>query len=706
MEQFNNLKMARKLNIVVIITMLITTLLTTPLTILRVSNLSKELVMDKFATSAQYNALLVESLINEAYLFVDDAQHHIVSEYALLEAYTEGPYESSLYDLPLSAVNATMENYLLSTAKSYTSGNDNIFGIGVYFEPFAFVDNLPVYGFKYNSDNTTSPVISQKYSEYSNEEFYEGAKTTLKPYITSPKLQPNGNRVSHISYPIIVNGEFKGVAVADIISRKFADTSIDDPNYSTLFSAILTDTWEIVYHDWEPNYGVADTIYVGHRMTEYLVEDSMIEWKSLATSGECFTIETVSLDGSEHIRVLSPIQIGGNTWWAHIGIESDDLYKDLRSIQSIIAIVPIVTLIIVTLIVGIAVTNLLNPLKNILSAALQIEQGKLDTKLLGKYDDEIGSLSRRFTRMSKNLREIIQEINFVLGEMANGDFTVTENMKVNYPGEFAPIKEAIDSISTNLNQLLFNVQQATEQVSYGGSELSIAVTELAKGVVEQTEIIDSFIATTEEISNSVTTTVVQFKESERISEEAKQKAYEGTKLMEQMLESMEEINMSSIAISNVLQTIESIADQTNLLALNATIEAARAGELGKGFAVVANEIRDLSIRSSHSVKEIEEVIKTSIKKVEQGQTIANSTSDSLKDIVSTIEQTATIAKELLVASEAQHSHIEELIEGTKSISGVVDGNVAAAEESAAISEALSWQANNLKETLNAFKLND
>ncbi len=64
------------------------------------------------------------------------------------------------------------------------------------------------------------------------------------------------------------------------------------------------------------------------------------------------------------------------------------------------------------------------------------------------------------------------------------------------------------------------------------------------------------------------------------------------------------------ALAPLIKVITSIAQQTSLLALNAEIEAARAGSAGRGFSVVANEVRKLSVSSTHAAAEIATRINT------------------------------------------------------------------------------------------------
>ncbi|OON96983.1 MAG: hypothetical protein ATN36_04445 [Epulopiscium sp. Nele67-Bin005] len=711
MEKFNNLKLVRKL--IIVITLLTTIILSTLVTVtaFSVAKNNYSIIMDKFTLQAEMNGTVVQSIVDNSFNVATNLQTYILNSYSKFGApiYDEegnaiSTNKSAVYNVPLAAANFRMEDYILNTAWATISDNPDIGAIGVHFEPYAFDPTLETYSFWVTTNKAAqnSMIPLPSYDVYSTSDFYSATKATLQPVITPPAQNTNidnqGQYSSYISYPIIYQNQFKGVVCIELITSNFDRTAISNTRYPSLHSSILSSEWTIIF-DSESDENI------GLNVSDFLTTKSLETWLHLSSNNEFFSLETAYPTGEKHIRYSYPITAGNEIWWSHVELTTTDFYRDVINIVSTIIIISVGAIIALICLVSMFIKYLLQPLDDIVQASAQISEGNLNVIVTSSYSDEFGILANGFTCMAAHLRSIIIEIEAILEAMAHGDFSVVDedNFEANYNGQFAPIKISLIQIGQKLSESLENISRLATEVNFGAEDTATTATELAMGNVVQSGVVDTFLDATENIEQAVIDTRVKIEQTEQISYEAQQKSTIGATAMEEMLKSMQEISQASSTISEVLKTVEDIAEQTNLLALNATIEAARAGENGKGFNVVATEVRNLAIRSQENVREIENVIKDISQSVERGESMANSTSQSLREIVDIVEQTVHITQELMTASEVQQENIKEVINGTEELNSVIENNIATSQQSAAISQQLAFNAQSLDELLRSFK---
>ncbi len=170
--------------------------------------------------------------------------------------------------------------------------------------------------------------------------------------------------------------------------------------------------------------------------------------------------------------------------------------------------------------------------------------------------------------------------------------------------------------------------------------------------------------------------------------------------MGEMTNAIGEITKSSEETGKIIKTIDEIAFQTNLLALNAAVEAARAGEAGKGFAVVAEEVRNLAQRAAEAAKETSSLIEGTIRAVQNGNEITQSTREAFGENMEISQKVANLVQEISTASKEQSNGIEQVSKAVSEMDRVTQQNAANAEESASASEELNAQAAQMREQVN------
>ncbi|CAI3545637.1 MAG: methyl-accepting chemotaxis protein [Clostridium neonatale] len=455
-----------------------------------------------------------------------------------------------------------------------------------------------------------------------------------------------------------------------------------------------------------------EKIFSNKELISQLKEDRgdllVIKNKLIELAAENKNAEALKLYNSDYEKSLDKLQ---NTL-IEIGNEAENnavnTYNDsvkIKNLAFIILILISTISIIACIYMALVLVKLLTePILELENAAKKLENGSLDINIEYKSKDELGILANSFRKTCSFLRTIILDINNILEELSNGHFNITSSCTDQYIGDFTSTKDSLEKIVKSLNETFYEIKEATIQVKGGSEQVAQTSQTISEGATEQASAIEELTASMGEITEKVKNSTGHAKKTNQIVNELGLHIEESNKKMTEMVSAMNEIEASSMNIKEIINTIDSIAEQTNLLALNAAIEAARAGEAGKGFAVVAEEVRKLAEESSQAVKDTANLIENSIKSVNNGKEIADTTAVSLEDVVEHTKEAVQLVDNITKLSEEQAISIEQINGGIDQIADVVQSNSAIAEESAAASEELSAQAETLEVMISKFKL--
>lgn len=348
--------------------------------------------------------------------------------------------------------------------------------------------------------------------------------------------------------------------------------------------------------------------------------------------------------------------------------------------------------------------NMLRPIKQIQKASADLKAGNLDVDITYESPDELGQLANDFKDACATLHAMVEDTGVLLDQMANGDFTISEDNKSKYVGSFVEQFESMHQLGSQMSDTLEQINVASEQVAQGSGQLSCGAQALAEGATDQAGAVEELTATVENITEVANNNAAAAEESYETVREAAEHAGQSREDLERLTEAMQRIDATSKEIQNIIGSIEDIAEQTNLLSLNASIEAARAGEAGRGFAVVAEQIGKLAGDSARAAVNTRDLLGKSLQEVENGNVITEKTVEALNQILETMNRFADAAKGSSESSREQADMLRQVEQGIEQISSVVQSNSASAEETSATSQQLSAQSDELKTLVGKFKL--
>ena len=346
-----------------------------------------------------------------------------------------------------------------------------------------------------------------------------------------------------------------------------------------------------------------------------------------------------------------------------------------------------------------------NPMRACAQRMKQLAEGDLTSPVpQASGQDETAELTRTTAEMVTGLNTIINDIGYLLTEMANQNLDIQSAHREAYVGGFQSILLSMRTLKVELSNTMRQIEGAAGQVSSASGQVSVGAQTLSQGAMEQASAVEQLAATINDISGSAGKTATAAEEAGRFVGQAGGQLGVSVEHVKELNAAMEKISKSSEEISRIIAAIENIAFQTNILALNAAVEAARAGSAGKGFAVVADEVRNLASKSDEAAKATKELIEGSIAAVNEGSRAVGMVTDSLEQTSIYAGHVTTQMDIVVKAVEAQTASLAQVTEGVNQISAVVQTNSATAQESAAASEELSAEAASLKQLVDRFTL--
>jgi methyl-accepting chemotaxis protein len=270
--------------------------------------------------------------------------------------------------------------------------------------------------------------------------------------------------------------------------------------------------------------------------------------------------------------------------------------------------------------------------------------------------------------------------------------------------ELGDLLRALSTMQQRLRSMVGDIRSSAHGIGTASAEIATGNQDLSGRTEETACNLQRTASSMEQLTGTVRQSTDAASQAKQLAGSASAIAQRGGDVVNQVVDTMNDINASSRRIADIIGVIDGIAFQTNILALNAAVEAARAGEHGRGFAVVASEVRSLAHRCAEAAREIKGLIGASVERVESGSRLVIDAGSTMSEIVASVKRVSDIVGEITAAAQEQSQGIGQINGAMNQLDQMTQQNASLVEQSAAAAASLKEQAQRLAQVVDVFHL--